>query len=135
MKFTIDRSKWRCGDCGPYAAGAGDTLLLNDQGFMCCLGQIELLLGRNTDVLHNSGEPSELPALRGDPAADFLQGYDRGKHNSPLAAKAMAINDDGRLAHNEKEQRLTSLFAEHGHELEFVGEFTYFTGEAVAYDQ
>ena len=43
-KFIIDRSKWRCGgnlsDGGTNLRGEGITYLLNNQGFMCCLGQV-----------------------------------------------------------------------------------------------
>ena len=39
IEVTIDRSKWRCGgDSEKTAHGPGDTALLGDKGFMCCLG-------------------------------------------------------------------------------------------------
>jgi hypothetical protein len=37
-KLILDYSKWRCGMDGANSLGDGETALLNDKGFMCCLG-------------------------------------------------------------------------------------------------
>ena len=47
VKFTIDVNTWRFGgmrDC-KNKHGEGHTYLLNNEGYMCCLGQISLQLG------------------------------------------------------------------------------------------
>lgn len=43
--LTIDCAKWRCGGASPETSlGFGDTRMLNDEGYMCCLGQLSLQL-------------------------------------------------------------------------------------------
>lgn len=40
-----------------------------------------------------------------------------------LARDAIEINDDGYCSTDKREQRLIALFAQHGHELEFTGDY------------
>lgn len=58
MKFVVDRSKWRCGG---YAlstqCGKGSTRLLNQEGFMCCLGHCALQLGTTQSDILDKGMP------------------------------------------------------------------------------
>ena len=56
MNFTIDRSKWRCG--GDDGKGWGETQLLNEEGFMCCLGQCSLQSGLSEEEIYRLGEPA-----------------------------------------------------------------------------
>lgn len=57
-KITIDRSKWRRG--GDNQKDAGETCLLNNEGFMCCLGFISLAEGFAEDEILGAGEPSDM---------------------------------------------------------------------------
>ena len=58
--FTIDCNTWRCGDDGKYKLGEGNTALLIDKGFMCCLGQVALQLDVHEADLLGKGEPDQL---------------------------------------------------------------------------
>lgn len=148
MKFTIDRGKWICGVpeklrgepvYGIKAHGQGRTALLNRDGFMCCLGQIAEQRGIDREHLLEEGYPSELrgdalPKIEGflatfyeDPEEGFVHpetGQRGWVGNTALAERAMGINDAEGCILAEREKMLTELFAEYGHELEFVGEFT-----------
>ena len=55
--FTIDCNTWRCGDNGDYKLGEGSTVLLNKEGYMCCLGQVALQLDVHEADLLGVGEP------------------------------------------------------------------------------
>ena len=55
MEFIIDRSKWRCGGQGKNSRGKGSVKLLNNEGFMCCLGQTCSQTGiENEDLLNKA---------------------------------------------------------------------------------
>lgn len=68
MHFVIDRSKWRCGGnddpLKPHqiniAIGSGGVSLLNDDGFMCCLGQVCKQSAVPDYFLDGSGDPAGL---------------------------------------------------------------------------
>ncbi|APU88958.1 hypothetical protein Rctr197k_161 [Virus Rctr197k] len=126
-KFTIDRSKWRCGgaDTGTNFRGKGPTSLLNADGFQCCLGQIasqcgyrpSALLGLNRpdEVLVNGGGRTRFPFL-----AKRTEG---GAAVTALAENAIELNDTSRLTDEERELRLVELFQRHGFTLIFEGDY------------
>lgn len=123
MKFTIDRSRWRCGDEGDNAVGIGPTMLVNSKGYMCCLGFVCEQLGFNKSLI----------SLRGDPADALLEhamlttkfNDDLGSHydNSDLCNLAIEINDNSDTTPQEKEKLLIELFEKYHHEIEFVGKY------------
>lgn len=127
MDFTIDRSKWRCGggDDGDRARGTGATLLLNEEGYMCCLGQfcqqlgVDGLLRRATpDVLHRLDKRDLTPLV------GILVNQENGRfYDNDLCQLAVEINDDHECNDAERETALTELLAKHGHTLRFVGEY------------
>jgi len=116
MKFTIDRSKWRIGVAYREATGKGATLLLNTEGFMCCLGQCMEQEGIRKGLLLDTCAPKELRV-----ESIFI---DEKGANSLIANEAISINDDHKSIKTvqEKEESLIELFAKHGHEIKFVGE-------------
>lgn len=117
MKFTIDRSKWRTGHCGKIKTGIGPTKLLNHEGYMCCLGFICQQSGCNNII--GIGYPESVMG-----APKFLvHQHIHGLDSSPLATKAVEINDDSETTPSEKERLLKDLFQEHEIELEFIGEY------------
>lgn len=118
-KFTIERSTWRAGKYGDYQVGAGRTELLNDQGYMCCLGQVLLQSGLAEHQIKNKETPY------GTRIENFLC---TGINNTRLAIDAMEINDDKNLTTPQREQRLIELFKQHGYTLEFIGTYA---GETV----
>lgn len=125
MKFVIDRSGWRCGAHGPYARGKGVTGLLNDSFYKCCLGFCAEQLGIASEQLRGIGEPCDIEREPGEEPDGVLvftsDGY--GYHNTELTNSAISINDSDNLDDKEREQSLIALFAKHGHEIEFMGEY------------
>lgn len=132
-KITIDRSKWRRG--GDNQEDAGETELLNELGFMCCLGFICLAEGfSKTEILY-AGEPSDIRVDVWDEtcrekAANLLEfemddEEDDGEIpevlTKEIVEKAIKINDDEHYAPDDlyREQRLKSLFRGI-YDLEFV---------------
>jgi hypothetical protein len=136
MQFTIDRATWRCGRYGAYAhGGVGATLLCNKDGMMCCLGHVSLQLGVPLeDIKHRLapccviGDKAALysPVLMNvpRPIGDPRPEHDFRNHQTELCKRAMSINDDLDITRAERESQLVTLFAEHGHELTFTGQYT-----------
>lgn len=121
MKFTVNRAKWRCGTNGKNRKGEGSVKLLNYQGYMCCLGFCSLQLGLNPkDIIdipfpYQINHPNLLGILNEVRFGDLMY--------TDLSAKAVQINDNLALTPEEREKRLSELFAEHGHEMVFEGEY------------
>jgi hypothetical protein len=61
--LTIQRSKWRRGGGDDSKHPAGPTRLLNEKGFMCCLGFDALACGVPAEEIHDVGEPEEIGNL------------------------------------------------------------------------
>lgn len=131
-KLVLDYSKWRCGgdftDAPGNQLGEGPTMLLNEQGFMCCLGQFSLQLDTDLDEydICNLGEPADLDQevtllcyTEGDvdPAAEDDE---HTTHSTILSDKAIAINDDGDTTPEEKIAQLRELFGAAGYEIEVI---------------
>ena len=60
MNFIIDYSKWRCGGNWENKLGEGETYMLNQEGFMCCLGQCQSQLGATNNDLRSMAQPSNV---------------------------------------------------------------------------
>ena len=143
MRFVVNRSKWRCGGYKTHdflsppdlstGHGRGLVSLLNDQGYMCCLGFVGTQLGCPERLLFGKGEPCETKHFREgilgryEPGTPPTDAYDSGEEemwlNTNLSSEAMAINDDNLSLLDDKEQELIVLFEEYGHELVFEGEY------------
>lgn len=114
-KLTLDYSKWRCGGIdNPNALGEGYTRMMNEQGFMCCLGQISLQLNESLtpDDIKYKAFPSsvdrDIPLLSSD-AGDTI-----------LTDEAISINDDSDTTPNQKIALLQELFNSKGYKLEVI---------------
>ncbi len=121
--LVIEPSIWRNGFTGEFRHGGGSTLLLNPQGFMCCLGQACLALGaRPAEVL---GLTSPGMAVN---ATGIRKSYliDMFGNNSEFARAAMDINDSSRTSRSGKELALFMLGKKHGIYVKFTG--TYLDG-------
>lgn len=120
MKFTIDRSIWRCGLEDPVSKhGKGLTRLLNNQGFMCCLGICSGQLGIEKSRLLGCALPAEVRE-----ETIFCEKDDKGKwQDTQLTNEAFPTNDSW-ISREEREEKLIAIFNRHGHELEFVNEYT-----------
>ena len=130
IKVTIDRSKWRTGSFGEFASGRGNTSLLNDEGFMCCLGFCSLAVGVTESEILYQPSPQSLcnrkeKIINGldsfvSQADDYL-GYTF--RSTYLGNEAMKINDSN-LPREVKEKRLLELFKNSEFDIEFTGEYT-----------
>lgn len=120
--FTIDCNTWRCGDNGKYKLGEGNTTLLNNEGFMCCLGQVALQLDVHEADLLGKGEPDqldidiELLTIRYNSDEEELSII----ANSELSSDAMRINDSTESTVSQKMKDLKELFNDNGYDLEFI---------------
>ena len=129
MKFRIDRSKWRSGgaiNAGKETVGLGKTKMLNEQGFMCCLGQCCKQMGLTDRQLENAFYPSGCGWNKDKVEDDnpFVTVYGKEVRylaDTRLSSAAWEINDSLRFNTEEREEKLIDLFKEHGHELEFYG--------------
>lgn len=141
-KFVIDRATWRCGDKGKYQHGRLPTLLLGSDGMMCCLGHCAIQLGATPEDIDDVGEPSDIPfgklsafskatpELNSDCIIAVATTSDLDNESgeyltSELGNEAITINDDMNITREERESKLTALFARHGHELTFTGDYTH----------
>jgi hypothetical protein len=129
MKFTIKRSKWYRGK------GTRDSRLLLGNGKQCCFGQICSQLGVPDIQLLNRPVVRSLPvfeklvnqdislteAKQGhkwvSPVYDTIMQSDRYEHG--WVAEGYAVNDEPYIDENRREERLTTLLANAGHELVF----------------
>jgi hypothetical protein len=144
MKFVIDRSKWLRGE------GTGDSFLLRpSDGKMCCVGQMCKQLGVSDDILRSRKSVGHLlnsmrkltsaivhlklviPELHGllniFVKVIPINGDDGEVVQEEFLQTAYVINDarslagvDGEDLAQAREARLTEIFNEAGHELEFV---------------
>lgn len=112
MDFTIDRKTWRSGNNSPTHTGEGETMLLNEEGYMCCLGQCLRQIDPNAELL-NKYAPSSLSNIK----SPFVNNQAK---NTALSTKAIMINDNGTTTIPKREADLIALFKSHGHTLVFI---------------
>ena len=114
--YTLDVRKWRCGTFYPTRLGEGNTLMLNDSGCMCCLGQFAKGRGVSEDVLLYAGAPCGVWRKAGHYDSRFVtpEGED-----TQLACCLMAVND-GFSTPAEKIATIRRLLADSGAELVVV---------------
>jgi hypothetical protein len=116
IKVTIDRSKWRTGGIYDSATGRGATKLLNNEGYMCCLGFCCKAAGCSDEDIMNVISPAGVYRLNFGGSS---------LRDSRFDCNAMKINDSN-LTREVKEQRLLELFKDSSFEIEFTGEYTDF---------
>ena len=122
IKVTINRARWRTGLHSVNQTGTGETLLLNDEGYMCCLGFICAASGVPAVRLYDKVIPCNLPkSLKNTlPGLKYLLSENP---NVSLASKATKINDDRSTTSHEKEQKLLELFKNSEFDIEFTGDY------------
>lgn len=123
-KVIIDRSKWRTGGDSDIATGEGNTLLLNKEGYQCCLGFICEAAGVPREKMQGWCLPGSVDMV----VEGLTEYFDFGRHDAcidtKLANDAVGINDNGVMSPAEKERKLLELFKDSPYELEFVGEYS-----------
>lgn len=119
--LIIDRAKWRTGGNNPNATGEGDTLLLNDEGFMCCLGFRCHQMGIHKNDLLNKCTPVCLSDLYNIP--DLIEEKSWGWDDSEFTSKAIEFNDSKFLTPEQREKAIIEHFATIGVTVEFKGRY------------
>ena len=108
-ELVLDYRIWRSGGHraeGLNKVGKGDTSLLNEEGYMCCLGQFCQQAGVIKHYLVNREYPCEL-----DNAPKL---FVSNGNMTDLAGLATDINDDGFSSVAERVMKLQALFEKHG---------------------
>lgn len=119
-KLIIDRTKWRTGSAGETATGKGDTALLNEEGFMCCLGFECLRRGFTEDEISGQPEPETMIFNEGFKKDRFGDMVNDSGYNKSWVDEAISINDDILSTRDEKEEKIQKIFAGQGIEVEFI---------------
>lgn len=127
-KLILDYSTWRSGGKGENMVGFGDTLLLNCQGEMCCLGQWMLQCGIPEIELRGTEAPACLERYSSDNMKNRVEKAnlfidDKGV-NTHFSEYAIAINDDCESTPEEKITELQELLKEYEIELEVINKPT-----------
>lgn len=118
-KLVLDFSKWRSGHYSSNQTGSGDTLLINANGFMCCLGQFAPQMDKNIKIQHLQG--CTTPGATGLVINKLSDAPDPGMTRSTeLSRRAVEINDDINTTPDEKITALKELFANNGYEIEVI---------------
>jgi hypothetical protein len=111
--LTIDRATWRRGG-DKEDKFKGRTMLLNEQGFMCCLGFDALACGVTKADILDQGDPSDICYWNddGDLVPDRIpEGYrnrveDSSSRNPNPVHDAIKANDDENLDEPTREARV-----------------------------
>lgn len=119
IDLILDYNTWRCGAEGPNKLGEGTTALLNDEGYMCCLGQFSKQLNPEVEdrIILGHGVPSNIDIE--------IQGLTFSNQvgmiiNTALTTEAININDNPESTPREKIERLTALFYRHGYSITVI---------------
>jgi hypothetical protein len=128
-KLVIDRSKWRTGASGNSNTGVGSTSLLNDQGYMCCLGFFCLSAGLKENDVRGAGTPRDAifdHNINLMPIAESNSDDDDGIYiDTHFCDGAVNINDSETIDSKTREIEIKNHFATVGIEVEFIGEYKY----------
>lgn len=108
--LTLDVANWKCGKVDytrntEFTRGHGVTSLLNEEGFMCCLGQFALQLGLTPGNILNRGVPCTVSRNIVKLRPLLVDGYD----DSCFSSDCMRINDNVKLTIHQKIVALTFL--------------------------
>lgn len=129
MKLTIDRSKWLRGKdadegCNSYLLRACDSK-------QCCVGIYLSALGFTDDELRDKGDDGdclvEAPSDDEDTLDEFGESWAVQLEKDPRVPEWLAtesdvysINDDGKLAEDERERQIAERFRRGGVQVTFV---------------
>lgn len=132
-KFIIDRSIWRTGgepkNGNSVHTGKGPTQLLNQHGFMCCLGMVCEQMGVPRNHLFDISQPEDISSYSSIDMINRFLVYkpdvrEEEYSNTIFTCDAMDINDDVNIASEQREAKLKEHFAKRGIEIEFINNYT-----------
>jgi hypothetical protein len=122
-EYTLNLEKWRCGagsmDIECYL-GEGDTEMLNDCGYMCCLGQFALQTDISTSFVYRKVGPAGVAKTSHYRYDWNFVGVDY--EASALAVECMKINDDVSTSVWEKLCKLAEALDNKGIRLMITGD-------------
>ena len=128
-KLILDVSIWRCGKHSAYygssqdndntGTGQGNTKLLNDEGYMCCLGQFAHQAGVSKEELLDHSYPHELPEEFYIEGLVFEFNIEDSffPSSTDFAKEAITINDDTKTTVKRKTELLQTLCTEYNMKL------------------
>lgn len=122
--LIIDRNTWRKGG-SKYNEQCGETRLLNNEGFMCCLGFFCKQAGVPEKYL-NTGEPCDIDIKEYTDLIPELVTYHEGNDvykNTHLTEDAINKNDNPNFTNEERETHLTKLFKDNNIDVEFINNY------------
>jgi hypothetical protein len=115
--LIINRAKWRTGGDSRIQTGEGSTKLLNNDGFMCCLGFRCHQMGIPKKDLLGYLSPAGLSENWVIPDLVDSAG------DTDFTTTAVDINDDECITQEEREKEITEHFATIGVTVEFKGKY------------
>lgn len=118
--YYLDVTKWRCGAHGKHALGIGNTFMINNEGFSCCLGQFALqkdakIKKQFTQTPLGVGEVY-------DSSFVYKNAMSGEFENTNLSKECIFINDDLDTTPKQKIKKLRDLLETHGHILIVINE-------------
>ncbi len=131
MKLKLDYKIWRCGGYSigiNSKLGVGDTSLLNEQGYMCCLGQWCKQLGVPEDKLKARQSPQNISDISKYTDIFTIKNYGCNlenygcdfETNNDFSQICMYINDSDITSIKQKVSLLKEECSKHDIELELV---------------
>lgn len=122
LSFTVQLSKWRCGDYSSYSEnilGHGETQLENNHGFMCCLGFACKAAGYTGSMI-GKGAPHGLK-IRLDGLTHYNSSSSTADvEDTPFSLAAIKINDDTFTTIEEKKKALKTLGERYNIHIDFI---------------
>lgn len=120
--FVVEEAKWKNANSFPEHLPSLYYKHTDGSESCCCLGFVCNQLGVPMEFLLRVGTPSFLMDFEGIPQdISFLVQKDEvgDYESSPLADRAIFVNDDMNTTVEEKKEALINLFHKHGYGLEF----------------
>lgn len=114
-EFTVIRSQWVNGS---NSEERGDPCLMNEQGYLCCLGFACRNMGVNDRQLLNNSTPEDVLKEESKITTIGSWNINRIVDNS-VTDDAIRINDDEVSSQKKKELDLTILFKNNGVDIIF----------------
>lgn len=125
----INRAKWRSGGSSEKATGKGSIALLNQQGYMCCLGfAAHQLCRKSKNILLNKNNPDELDRIVLPLTKKSKGGF---IYDTTFSAECINVNDDRFITRKQRERKLIRKFNAQGIDLQFYGKYTDYYGEKI----
>ena len=122
MRFEVKRSEWLAGK----HTGEFESMLYNPEcEKRCCLGFFANAAGFSDEQINGIGRPQELNGVQYEGKFDGLvyqesESSEYTNYDTDVCAAVMKVNDDSDMPNKAREERLTELFSQIGHEIVFV---------------